>query len=467
MNVTTIVDDVLDGLRENFTGLVDNLAASGLSPVSFRGFLSELKDAMNEAGRRAFAATISEFDETDKVINHGGQRHRFKKASKKRWLTPFGIVPIERGYFQPDVGGEGVVPLDIRCGMVGRYTTPDLEEQCAFASTMLVPNEVMKLFAKMLPDAPSVKAIQRVIEDVGEYAEGNADEVERAMREQAPLSHEGDKLVVSWDGKPVPLRGKGTKPGRPPERPGVRETSDSPTSWKEAGVATMSIYGELSEVDGQPIRLDARYLGRMPEERMSTLMNRVESIVEDLRATRDFDQVAVICDGKPSIWKIATTDPAFEGATLILDFFHAAEHLSKAAEAIFGKDNPFADKWFKNYRDRLQLEHDGVGAAIRSMRYHLKKLRRRSQRRLVVTRAIGFFTRNLERMRYADFLLQGLPIGSGPVEAACKTLVGARLVRSGMRWSRVGGQHVLNIRAHYLSNRWETFWKSYIESRAA
>ena len=69
-------------------------------------------------------------------------------------------------------------------------------------------------------------------------------------------------------------------------------------------------------------------------------------------------------------------------------------------------------------------------------------------------------------MTYAAFRARGLPIGSGPVEAACKTLVNARLKRSGMRWTREGGQHVLNLRRHEKADRWDTFWNYYLSTRA-
>ncbi len=89
-----------------------------------------------------------------------------------------------------------------------------------------------------------------------------------------------------------------------------------------------------------------------------------------------------------------------------------------------------------------------------------------SQRASLVTktvkRVIGYFHRNLSKMAYADFRAQGLPIGSGPVEAACKTVVNARLKRSGMRWTRVGGQRVLNLRTHVLSKRWDVFGDTYM-----
>jgi len=83
-----------------------------------------------------------------------------------------------------------------------------------------------------------------------------------------------------------------------------------------------------------------------------------------------------------------------------------------------------------------------------------------------VTNVIRFFSRNRHRMTYAAFRARGLPIGSGPVEAACKTLVNARLKRSGMRWTREGGQHVLNLRRHEKADRWDTFWNYYLSTRA-
>ena len=79
----------------------------------------------------------------------------------------------------------------------------------------------------------------------------------------------------------------------------------------------------------------------------------------------------------------------------------------------------------------------------------------------MVRRVIQHFRANRDRMRYSAFRARGLPIGSGPVEAACKTVVGNRLKRSGMRWSLEGGQNVLNLRTAVKSNRWDTLWSVY------
>ena len=108
---------------------------------------------------------------------------------------------------------------------------------------------------------------------------------------------------------------------------------------------------------------------------------------------------------------------------------------------------------------------NGVESSIRSMRYYRAQLREGSERFKRVTRAMKYFRRNIRRMNYADFIARGLPIGSGPVEAACKTIVNARLKRSGMRWTRKGGQNILNMRRHEKAGRWDALWQFYIEKR--
>ena len=77
---------------------------------------------------------------------------------------------------------------------------------------------------------------------------------------------------------------------------------------------------------------------------------------------------------------------------------------------------------------------------------------------------ITFFERNMDRMFYSEMIDQGLPIGSGPVESACKMLVKQRLCQSGMRWSLQGGQNVLNLRVVQKSNQWDDTWKAFKEA---
>ena len=469
MKSPLIVRQIVDEFQEKLLKLMGDVEKSGLSPVGFEGLLSNLKQIVNEAGLKAFIAVLDGQDETDDIIEHEGQRYRFKIASEKKWLTPFGQAKVWRRYYQPDEGGLGMMPLDVRCGMEGRYMTPDVEEITTFASAMLVPQEVKALLDKMLPMGPSKTGIQRVIDSVGDWAESYSEDLAEAMDSSRPLSTKGDILVSSWDGVMVPLREEAPHRGRPAERPGVRADEVSPTAWKEAGVAAVSIYREAEEADKPPERVDTRYMARMPESGMERLLAQQAELVQQTLMSGHFRERVLICDGKPAIWKAADRMETYEGFTYILDFYHAAEALSHASEAIFGKKSAEGTRWFKKYRHIMRTQDGGAKKTLRSMRRYLREggLRKGSERHKVLLKMIRYFAKNRSKMDYADYRARGLPIGSGPVEAACKTVVGARLKRSGMRWSRAGGQHVLNLRVHVLSKRWEVFWQEYSRKRRA
>lgn len=466
MSVREIVSGVVTQFREELTALVETRLDATMTPAGFAEMVEGLKVTLASTGRRAFEELVAASEEKADVVEQGGKRHRFKQPSTKEWLTPFGLVRVERRYYQPDEGGDGFAPLDVRCGMEGRYMTPDLEEATALGSADLSPSATRTLLGKVLPQAPSDKAIRRVIAEVGEWADEAWNEIEHRVAEEARLP-DGDLLVVSTDGVNVPMREEGVKTGRPAERPGVREGSRTTTSWREAGVGTISIYraGDGGEV--MPERLATRYFAQMPEAGMKTLFARQSQAAWELSRERAFAEIVVICDGKPSLWNTIEEDPLYAQATHVLDFFHAAEHLSRTAEAIFGKKSPRATRWFEKYRALLLDDPGGLDSLLRSMRYYRKGLRDGTERRQVVERALRHFARNRDRMRYAEFRRRGLPVGSGVVEAACKTIVGARMKRSGMRWSHEGGQHVLNLRTRARSGEWPTFWSAYQHLRTA
>lgn len=466
MKLQAIVPGVVKSFQQNRVKLVEKVGPGGFEPDSFKDFLGSLKAALNEAGRQVLQASIAASEQESLGIERDGSLYRFKMDSEKEWLTPFGLIPIARRLYQPDSGGTCIVPLDEACGMVERYMTADVEEISAFASALLVPDEVHTLLGKMLPQAPSATAIHGVVKEVGAWAEAHEREITRVLETQAPLASGKDVLAVSWDGTNVPLREEAPMRGRPAERPGVRKSDRAPTAWKEAGVGTISLYARPRKRDKERRRLDTLYFARMPEEGMERLIQQQSGTVERLLKERTFRALVLICDGKPAIWKAAARQHVYDGFVRILDFYHATESLSKAAEALFGKQTERARRWYEKYRKKMRDRRGGAEAALRSMRYHAKKVPKNSERGRTLGKQIRYLARNLHRMEYAKYRRRGLPIGSGPVEAACKTVVGQRLKRSGMRWSRPGGQRVLNLRTHVLSGRWDPFWTAY-QARAS
>ena len=232
------------------------------------------------------------------------------------------------------------------------------------------------------------------------------------------------------------------------------DTDTAPTAWKEAGVGMVATY--LTPLDPQteePERVDVRYAARMPEVKMKTLVNGL--VDQTVRAMQQscYDHLVVLADGRREIWRTVDEHAEFDGFIRILDFYHAAQHLSMAAEHLFGKAAVKADRWYRSWRHKLRHEPGAVAGLIRSLRYHRRKLPRRSPRYRQASTELGYFRNNRDKMEYARYHALGLIISSGPVEAAAKTIVGHRLKRSGMRWTRQGGQHILNLRVQVQSNR--------------
>jgi len=151
----------------------------------------------------------------------------------------------------------------------------------------------------------------------------------------------------------------------------------------------------------------------------------------------------------PRIWNQGKAD--FPGAVHILDFYHAAEHLAELCEALYGKASEKSKSQGEIWRTRMKEDGiDGVIAAAQAA------LPRSGPRRKEAKKQIAYLQKNRDRMLYATFRAAGYFIGSGVVEAGCRT-VGQRLKQSGMFWSCPGAQNVLSIRSALLSNRFDGY----------
>jgi len=138
----------------------------------------------------------------------------------------------------------------------------------------------------------------------------------------------------------------------------------------------------------------------------------------------------------------------------IVDFYHALEHAGAVLQALLG------NKEHSHYRRRLRhwakrLLKNGVESLIAQ------------SRRAAVEEALGYFVRNVDRMQYGTFRAQGFFIGSGVVEAGCKTVIGARCKQSGMFWSVTGAENILALRCIHASRRLDAFWKFRLDQHAA
>ena len=147
--------------------------------------------------------------------------------------------------------------------------------------------------------------------------------------------------------------------------------------------------------------------------------------------------------------------------TLILDLMHVLEKLWKAAYVLHAEGSLEADLWVLDRTLRILLRE--VGQVVKGIRQTITKRGLSGTKRKTMEAVAGYFHRNRARMQYDEYLANGWPIASGPVEGACKNLIKDRMERSGMRWTELMAEAIVKLRAIYLSGDFELYWEFHIE----
>lgn len=163
-----------------------------------------------------------------------------------------------------------------------------------------------------------------------------------------------------------------------------------------------------------------------------------------------------LSDGAVCLEKFLAT--YFPRAILILDFWHAAEHLAALARTLDPQEEAVREKlgqWCTT------MKHQG-GAAVLAELERLDQANWSAEAKDSWRKETNYLRNNVSRMDYPRYLAAGWHIGSGPIEAACKTVIGARMKGAGMRWGSDGTNSIAAMRACYLSEpqRWEAFWNA-------
>lgn len=462
MNVETMIDTMCDEIKQNLNDFCSHADLERLTPEVAEQMSQVLCDALAAAGVAGYRAFLCQYECGENTIVRDGKAMRLKMMSAKEFMTPFGKMTLERNVYQADRGGQCHVPLDVAWGMEGQFATLEVREAVLYACGLVTPVETETMLSKCALFQPSSTAIKHIVNAMGQWIEDHLPAVREQMQNNDAAPENTQVLAASLDGANVPLREHGPKRGRPGERPGKQENTAQRTTYKNAMVGSITYYGAVPEGQKSPARLVSRYLARMPEDRAPTFKAAFEcelDIAESL-LPEDIDKV-LVCDGARGLWKYIEQNKRFERYEKILDYFHAVEHLSALSEALFGKKSEAGTKWYDKYREKLLNEDLAPHAILRSVDYYLKHNTLSKAERAAALGERTFFQRNKHRMTYANFRRRGLPIGSGIVEAACKSIVKSRLCRSGMRWTRKGGQHILHLRAQIRSGRWDDFWEAY------
>jgi hypothetical protein len=296
----------------------------------------------------------------------------------------------------------------------------------------------------------SAKDVERVAEKIGDHIEIWQDaQRQTLLQTQAPLraAKSIPVLYVEMDGTGVSMVRSETD-GRKGKQP------DGTSKTREVKLGCLFTQTTTNE-NGRPVRDpgSTSFVGAI--ETSEDFGERIEA--EAIRrGLFNADKVVVLGDGAK--WIRGLCELSFPHALQIVDLYHAKEHIANLCKLLFGNH----DKKVLRYRTQWWrcLEEGNIEKILRQARKILPKEAESLQK---VQTELHYIEENKKRMRYADFRNQGLFVGSGVIEAGCKSIIGARLKQSGMEWTVKGANAIIALRCATLSDRFEDFW----ESRAA
>jgi hypothetical protein len=447
-----------------FSDLVHQFGQQAPTPVTTCQFEKQLADHLREFGRVTLQFVFNHLEpaapeDAAARVHFGGETYRRKPKSQNTVDTLFGPVQIWRFLYEPLEGGlRSIHPLELQLGIEAGAATPALAERVGLWSAEHDQDRVLQLLSSEHQVRWRPKKLRRVQcslrDGLASFREDAQVRRLRGLLKKAFCSKGRYRpaLAVGRDGIHLPVRPKG---------------------YREGATATVSVH------DRRGKRLGTVYLGQMPEAGQLTLSQQLTALVKQVLTDwkGDLPRLAYITDGGfhpedyyQNVLK-KMCDPRHPGRRLewlwVLDYYHAVGYLRRLSEALFvTAEKGKGWEWFRRTRRWLRDRHQGVTEVLRSATQYWNR-----QKRASLARQEEFWTcyeylrRHTPWMAYSRYRRQGLPIGSGVTEAACKTVFAQRLKRSGMTWGVEGGQVIVDLRVLFLSEVWEEAHGAYLRSR--
>jgi hypothetical protein len=380
-----------------------------------------------------------------------GRRARYAGRRAKRFTTVLGDLTLERAYYHCAACGQGGCPRDRALGLAGTTLSPAVTRMVGAVGALVSFAEGSALLHELAGVRVDPTAVERTAEVLGQAIAAD----EQAPGEPAPAPAV-PTLYLGLDGTGIPMR-----KAELADRPGKQ--ADGSAKTREVKLCTVWS-AEARDAHGLPMR-DAGSVS------YSAAIESVASRDTDpapaaftqrvLReaARRGFAQVArrvVLGDGAAWIWNLA--DEHFPAALQIVDLFHAKEHLTDVATAIYGPTSAVGRQWAA--RRAAELEAGAFPALFRALARH-------AAAHPPARQCLEYLQRNRSRMRYPAFRAAGLCTSTGVVEAGCKVAIGTRLKRAGMHWTLRGANAIIALRCCRLSGRFEGFWERRADAQRA
>lgn len=399
---------------------------------------------------RAGAATLTGLlaarsgHQTTTACACGAEAH-YHDQRRRQLLTVLGPVEFERAYYVCPHCHQGQSPRDRELDVEGTHYSPGVRRMMAVMgseASFQHSREQLELLAGI--EVPA-KAVERHAEAIGVDIQAREEvAIQQAKQLELPevCAPAVPLLYIEMDGTGIPVV-KAETEGR------AGKVEGQPAHTREVKLGCVFTQ-TTTDTKGRPVRDEnsTSYVGAIESAEQFGLRLYTEAW---RRGWSRAQKKVVLGDGAVWIWNLA--DQHFPGAIQIVDLYHARQHLWELSAKLFAGDDKARKRWLARCLDRL--ENGKIEALVKI----LGELQPGSEELAKSVRnEAEYFERNAERMRYPTFRAQGLFVGSGVIEAGCKTVIGARLKCSGMFWTVRGANAIIALRCCLLNRRFEDYW---------
>ena len=440
-----IIGKLFDLFKEQFGSTVANRVSVFDGQ---RDLLTFVMGVGRELEQRVFDALGTGYQGASVEIE--GVTYRFKGNRRCQVQGLFGKIELKRAYY---VAGEGrtYYPLDCQLSVEGH--TPGLQYFLALFTGQNVYQEALNQFHRIFrPEGRDQISMRKALDmdyQLGEGLEGlRQQEIRQVLQEDKPIAKEAPidgMMAVSIDATKVreKLGQKRTRGGRKKYTLG----------FKDVKVATVSRI-RWDEQRGEASCEDSSYVSAVEEA--DEFFQRIWVEMQRRGVDPEKQPTVFLGDGAEWIWN-RVRDLRNPKGVEILDFYHAADYLSKTCKELYGEETP---EYYAHYPRWTKLLLRGKATVVIEEFREMLAGARSDERRKLLRLQIGYLRDNLQRMDYPHFRRMRLPIGSGTVESACKNVIGGRMKLGGMTWSPQGADGMVQIRASQESGRFESDFRA-------
>jgi hypothetical protein len=391
----------------------------------------------------------------------GEMLYSHRRLGTRALTTVFGTVELVRmGYSRP--GAVGIFPLDRALTLPARSFSYELQRRLVKAAVLNPFLDSVQTIADLTGVSVSKRSLEQILPDA-------AQDFDAFYRQRSPDPAAGAILVAAVDCKGIPMV-------KPPGAPATSRLTKGQKANKKRMATVAAVFTRAPWVRtpqqvaeslfhlSLPTSKDAPAPPRPENKRVwASLLKGKNAVIQEVAEEMERR------DPSASKTRVALTDGEralqilVDGklkVTLILDLMHALEKLWKAAYVFHAEASLEADLWVLDRT--LRILSGDVGQVVKGLRQSITKRRLSGANRKTLEGVAAYLYRNRTRMRYHEYLANGWPIASGPVEGACKNLIKDRMERSGMRWTELMAEAIVQLRAIHLSGDFDQYWQFHI-----